>query len=43
MEVETAGGEQQGIASKSPVATDKDTQTDLVAWDVEGLCQQHLA
>ena len=40
MEVETEGGEQQGSASQSPVAIDEDTQTDLAASDIDGLCQQ---
>ena len=39
MEVETEGGEQQGMASQSSAAVEKHVQTDLAARDIECLCQ----
>ena len=42
MEVETEGGEQQGMASQSSAAVEKHVQTDLAARDIECLCQQCL-
>ena len=42
MEVESEGGEQQGMASQSCATVERHVQTDLAARDIECLCQQCL-
>ena len=42
IEVESKGGEQQGMVSQSCATVERHVQTDLAARDIECLCQQSL-